>query len=70
MILSIEEAEFKTIMVEVLSREIIQETPSWKYPTANRAGVVDQLVEHLPSKHEALMSNPSVTTIKNQEMNT
>jgi hypothetical protein len=70
MILSIEEAEFRTIMVEVLSREIIQKIPSWKYPTTNRAGVVDQLVKHLPSKHEALMSNPSVTTIKNQEMNT
>jgi hypothetical protein len=37
-ILATEEAEFKTIMIEVLLREIIQESPSWKYPTANRPG--------------------------------
>jgi hypothetical protein len=53
-------------MVEVLWREIIQDTPSWRYPTANRAGGVDQQEEHLPSKHEALMANPSVTNIKNK----
>jgi hypothetical protein len=29
MILATEEAEFRTIMVEVLRREIIQDTPSW-----------------------------------------
>jgi hypothetical protein len=66
MILATEEAEFRTIMVEVLWREIIQDTPSWRYPTANRAGGVDQQEEHLPSKHEALMANPSVTYIKNK----
>jgi hypothetical protein len=64
--LATEEAEFRTIMVEVLWREIIQEIPSWRYPTANRAGGVDQQEEHLPSKHEALMANPSVTNIKNK----
>jgi hypothetical protein len=52
-------------MVEVLWREIIQDTPSWRYPTANRAGGVDQQEEHLPSNHEAVMATPSVTDIKN-----
>jgi hypothetical protein len=64
--LATEEAEFRTIMVEVLQKEIIQDTPSWKYPTANRTGGVDQQEEHLPSKHEALMANPRVTDIKNK----
>jgi hypothetical protein len=67
MILATEEAEFRTLMVEVLwGREIVQETPCWKYPTANRAGGVDQQVEHLPSKHEARMANPSATNIKSK----
>jgi hypothetical protein len=66
MILATEETEFRTIMVEVLSREIIQETPCWKHPTANRAGGVEKQEEHLPSKHGALMANPSVTDIKNK----
>jgi hypothetical protein len=66
MILATEEAEFRTIMVEVLWRGIIQEIPSCKCPTANRDGGVDQQEEHLPSKHEALMATPSVTNIKNK----
>jgi hypothetical protein len=66
MILATEEAAFRTIMAEVLWGEIVQETPCWKYPTANRAGSVDQQVEHLPSKHEALMANPSATNIKSK----
>jgi hypothetical protein len=36
------------------SREIVQKTLSQKYPTQKRAGRVTQVVEHLPSKHEAL----------------
>jgi hypothetical protein len=35
------------------------ETLSQKYPTQKRAGGVAQVVEHLPSKCEALSSNPS-----------
>jgi hypothetical protein len=70
MILATEEAEFRRVMVELLWRGIIQEIPSWKYPTANRAGGVDQQEEHFPSKHEALMATQSVTNIKNKSMNT
>jgi hypothetical protein len=70
MILATEEAEIRTIMVEVLWREIIQDNPSWRYPTANRAGGVDQQEEHLPSKHETLMANPRANNMKNKSMNT
>jgi hypothetical protein len=34
-ILAIEEAVFKMIMIGGESRQIVQETPSWKYPTQN-----------------------------------
>jgi hypothetical protein len=36
-ILAIEEALFRMIMIGGQSRQIVQETPSWKYPTQNRA---------------------------------
>jgi hypothetical protein len=39
--------------------------PSSKLTRAKRARGMDQVVEHLPSKHEALSSNPS--TIKNKK---
>jgi hypothetical protein len=50
-ILVTEEPEFRMIMVGGQSREVVRETSSWKYPTKNRVGGVDQQVEHLPSKH-------------------
>jgi hypothetical protein len=36
--------------------QIVPETLSWKYQTQNRAGQVTHVVEHLPSKCEALES--------------
>jgi hypothetical protein len=45
-------------------RKIVLETLSQKYPTQNKTGKVAQEEERLPSKHEALCSNPS--TIKKQ----
>jgi hypothetical protein len=37
---------------------------SQKYPTQNRAGGVAQVVQHLPSKYEALNLNPSTAKKK------
>jgi hypothetical protein len=42
-------------------------TLSWKYPTQNRPGGVAQVIERLPSKCEALTSNPSTTTKKKKK---
>jgi hypothetical protein len=39
---------------------------SRKYPTQNRAGGVDQVVECLPRKCEALSSHPSTTKKQNK----
>jgi hypothetical protein len=39
-------------------RQRVDETPSWKFLTHNSAGGVAQELEHLPSKNEALNSNP------------
>jgi hypothetical protein len=41
----------------------ISKTPSKKIPS-KRAGVVTQVVEHLPSMYKALSSMPSVTKEK------
>jgi hypothetical protein len=40
------------------ARANIQEIQSQKYSTQNRACALVQVVDHLPSKHEALSSNP------------
>jgi hypothetical protein len=40
-----------------------------KTPTQKRAGRVAQVVEHLPSKHEVLNSNPSTAPIKKTKAN-
>jgi hypothetical protein len=37
------------------ARQIVQETLSQKYPTQKRAAEIAQVVECLPSKHEALV---------------
>jgi hypothetical protein len=43
--------------------QIVRETLSQKYPTQKWAGGVAQAVQHLPSKCEALGSNPSIGKI-------
>jgi hypothetical protein len=63
-ILATQETKIRRITVQSQLREIICETPSQKYPTQKRAGKVAQVVEHLPSKCEALSSDPSSTKKK------
>jgi hypothetical protein len=41
---------------------------SQKYPTQNRAGGVAQVVQHLPSKYEALNLNPSTAKKKKKKL--
>jgi hypothetical protein len=66
-ILATWEAEIRRITVQGQPGQIIQETLSWKYPAWKRAGEVTQVIEHLPSKHQALSSNPSPTIKKKIE---
>jgi hypothetical protein len=57
-ILATWEAEVRRITVQSQTGKVAK--PYLKnYTTQNRAGEVAQVVEHLPSKHEALSSNPS-----------
>jgi hypothetical protein len=63
-ILATWEAEMRRIIVQSQPGQIVQETLSRKYPKQNRAGRVGQVVKRLPSKHEALNSNPSITQKK------
>jgi hypothetical protein len=56
-ILTTQEGEIRRIAVQSQLRQIVHKTLSKKYPTQNRAGRVAQLVQHWPSKHEALSSN-------------
>jgi hypothetical protein len=60
-ILATEEAEWRTIIVGGKSRQTVQKTPSWKFPTESRAAGVAQEVEYLPRKHESMRSNPENT---------
>jgi hypothetical protein len=53
-----QEAEIRRIAVQSQLGQIVQETLSWKHTTQNRASRLLQVVECLPSKHEALSSNP------------
>jgi hypothetical protein len=46
-------------MVQSQPGQTVPETLSQKHPTQNRTGGVAQVVECLPSKHEALSSNQS-----------
>jgi hypothetical protein len=55
---SYEEAEINRIIVRSQLRQIVLETLFWKHPTQERAGGVVQVVDYLPSKDEALSSNP------------
>jgi hypothetical protein len=66
-ILATWEAEIRKIAVQSQPRQIVHKTLPLKYTTRNRAGGVAEVVEHLPSKCEALNSNPS--TAKNKQTN-
>jgi hypothetical protein len=52
-ILATQEAEIK-IKVKSQPRQIVHETLSQKYPIQKRASGVDQVIEHMSSKQEAL----------------
>jgi hypothetical protein len=52
------------IAVQSQPWQIVQETLSQIYPTQKRASRMAQVVECLPTKHEALRSNPNTTHIQ------
>jgi hypothetical protein len=60
------ETEIRRITVRSQPGQIVQEILSRKYPTQKRAGRVAQVVEHLPSKYEALSSNSSTEKKKKE----
>jgi hypothetical protein len=66
--LSTQKAKIKRIDIRSQPQQIVHKTLSQKYPTQKRAGRVTQVLEHLPSKHEALTSNPSTTQKKDWNM--
>jgi hypothetical protein len=66
-ILASQEAEIRRITVQSQPKQIVHETLSWKYPTTKRPGKVDQVIECLPSKCEALSSNSSTAKKKNKK---
>jgi hypothetical protein len=51
-------------MVQSQPKQIDHKTLSPKYPTLNITGGEVQVVEHLPSKREALSSNPNTAKKK------
>jgi hypothetical protein len=55
------------IMVQTQPRQVVCETPIWKILNTHieRTARGAQVVEHLPYKHEAQISQPSTTTKKN-----
>jgi hypothetical protein len=59
-ILAIQEAEIGRIEVQSQPRQTVLKNLSQKYPTQKRTGGMAQVVEHLPSKHEALNSKTPV----------
>jgi hypothetical protein len=62
-ILAIQEAKIKRIAVGSQPGKIVPETLSRKYRIQKRTGRVTQVVEHLPSKHGHLSSNPNTAKI-------
>jgi hypothetical protein len=57
--LATQEAEIRRIMVRSQPRQIVHETLSGKQTHHKKKGSgVGQVIEHLPSKHEVLSSNP------------
>jgi hypothetical protein len=67
-ILATQEADIKRIMVQSQRWQIVPKTLFRKNPTQNRAGEVAEVVECLPSKCEALSSNPSNIKKKEREV--
>jgi hypothetical protein len=63
-ILAPQVAEIRRNAVRSQPGQIVHETLSQKYSTQKRAEGVAQVVEYLPSKSEALSSNPN--TAKNK----
>jgi hypothetical protein len=60
-ILAIQEAEIRRIIVQNQPWQIVSKTLSRKNSSQQRAGRVVQEIRVLPSKHEAQSSNLSVT---------
>jgi hypothetical protein len=58
-ILAAQEAENRRFTVQDQPQQIVHKTLSQKNPSQKRAGRVVKVVAHLPSKSEALSSNPS-----------
>jgi hypothetical protein len=63
-ILASQETEIRRITGQNQSRQTVCETLSRKYLTQKMAGGMAQEVQCLPSKYEALSSNPSATKRK------
>jgi hypothetical protein len=59
-------AEVRGIAVQRQPRQIVHEPLSQKYPVQKRAGGVAEAVQHLPSKHKTLSSNPNTIKIISQ----
>jgi hypothetical protein len=57
-ILATQEAKIRRITVQSQPGKVVWKTLSQQYSTRKSAGGVAQVVEHLPSKCEALSSNP------------
>jgi hypothetical protein len=66
-ILATQEAEIRMIVVQSQPGQIVCKT-LFVYQTQKRAGEVAQVVEHLPSKSEALGSNSSTTKKKKKSL--
>jgi hypothetical protein len=47
--------------------QIVLKTLSWKYPKQKTAGRLAQVIGYLPSKYEALNSNPNTTKKKKKK---
>jgi 23S rRNA maturation mini-RNase III len=66
-ILAIWEAEIRRILVLEPAWKIVHETLYQKIPNQKRACGVAQLVEHLSSKREALITTPSIAKKKKKK---
>jgi hypothetical protein len=64
-----QEAEMRRIMVGSQPRKIVAKLNPKKYSTQKRAGRVAQVIEDLPSKCEALSSNPTTRGGKKKQKN-
>jgi hypothetical protein len=66
-ILVTQEAEIRRIVVQSQPQANSSQDPISKIPNTKRANRVAQVTECLPSKHEALSTNPSITKKKKKE---